>query len=160
MSIAACAHEAAPPVHTETGSTPHSTPQIEDDYRAQLDRSLRSEGDASAVLTDQEILDYATQPISPTKEDHRVLLGTHNGTPVRADYPCSDECPEHTTRVVYYAVPDAECERVDGELRGVHVPYGISVKLVAFCFPRILITNWREYLERSVWYGRRDGTRE
>jgi hypothetical protein len=62
---------------------------------------------------------------------------------VVADYPCSDLCPAATVRIIHYAVPADQCDRVGGALDNVHVPRGAGVRLTAFCRPPVLVTGAR-----------------
>ena len=97
-------------------------------------------------LTDQDILDYATAEYD--KEEmmfQKVELGSHNGMLLIAEFPCSDLCPDYTTRVIRYDVENEECEALGGVLQMVFVPSDIAMVEEEYCFPRVLVENWEEY---------------
>jgi hypothetical protein len=55
---------------------------------------------------------------------------------VVADYPCSDICPDYTTRIIHYAArPGAECDRIGGATVTRMVPVSIAVMRQQFCVP-------------------------
>ena len=42
--------------------------------------------------------------------EKRITLGLHHGVPVVVEFPCSDICPQYTTRIVHYDLaPGAAC---------------------------------------------------
>ncbi len=101
---------------------------------------------SSGQLTDQDILDYATAEYD--KEEmmfQTVEVGSHNGTMLIAEFPCSDLCPDYTTRVIHYDVENEECEALGGVLHMIFVPSGIAVVETEYCFPTVLVENWEEY---------------
>lgn len=150
LAVTACGH-AGP-------SSSGLTQRDFDDYRKQLDQWLQPEGDPSKSVTDQEILGHATQALSAERSFSRENLGRRNGIPVRVDYPCSDICPDHIVRIVYYAVPDHRCAAVGGSLRSYRVPNSIGTMEVPFCFPAIVIANWQAYVDSSNRFLRRSVT--
>lgn len=70
-----------------------------------------------------------------------MIIGAHHDTPVRVTFPCSDLCPEYTTRIIRYDIEQEECTKVGGETRRIQVPKGTSVAVENFCFPKILVDN-------------------
>jgi hypothetical protein len=98
-------------------------------------------------LTDQDVLDYATAWYD--KEEmmfERVEVGSHNGMLLIAEFPCSDLCPDNTTRVIRYDVENGECEALGGVLHMVFVPSDIAMVETEYCFPGVLVENWEKYI--------------
>jgi hypothetical protein len=92
-------------------------------------------------LTERDIADHAARPWNKSEMmNRRVRLGTHHGAYVVADYPCSDVCPDYTTRIIHYDIPPGiACAGVGGVLRYAIVPSGgISANRRAFCVPTVL----------------------
>ena len=105
-------------------------------------------GDTSLTeVSDEEILDYATRPYNKYKiEQHRVVLGSRGGAIVLAEYICSDICPEYTVRVVHYELSkDQNCSEVSGIEKEIRIPVAIAAMNKTYCFPKILIDNWKNY---------------
>lgn len=98
--------------------------------------------ESDSVLSDEELLDYANSPFEPTEVmNTEIILGSHNGTPIKVSFPCSDLCPQNTVRIISYEVDLAECEAVGGEIRSILVPIAITVMPQDFCVPAILPDN-------------------
>ena len=92
-------------------------------------------------ISDSDLLAYARSGFDRrAKMGKHEVLGLHQKALVVVDFPCSDLCPDHTTRIIHYDVPaDMKiCARVGGAIRQEWVPYVISVKQKPFCLPRIL----------------------
>lgn len=109
--------------------------------------TLVPDGPPNGQLTDQDILDYATAEYD--REEmmfQRVELGTHNGTLLIAEFPCSDLCPDYTTRVIRYDVENEECAAIGGVLHTVFVPAGVAMVEEEYCLPGVLVENWEEYI--------------
>ena len=97
--------------------------------------------------TDQDVLDYATSGYD--REEmmfQRVELGNHNGASLIAEFPCSDLCPDYTTRVIRYDVENEQCAAIGGVLYKMFVPAGIAMMEQEYCFPEILVEHWEEYI--------------
>lgn len=91
-------------------------------------------------LSDAALVGYAAQPF-----DHmammgkRITIGLHHGAPVVAEFPCSDVCPQYTTRIIHYDVaPGAACEAAGGVTQLRRVPFSIAMVERQFCVPRPL----------------------
>ena len=99
-------------------------------------------------LTEQSLLEYASQPYDKAKRAlDREVLGALNGGTVVANYICSDLCPDSTIRIVHFDVEPGEgCAAVGGIERSVVVPVAITARATAFCFPRVLAENWGAYI--------------
>jgi hypothetical protein len=83
-----------------------------------------------------------------------LQLGYHHGNRVMATHPCSDLCPDYTTRVVYYDLePGASCEASGGVNEEITVPVGIGAFPIPFCVPRALVG--KAGLMKDVGYIRR-----
>ena len=96
--------------------------------------------------TDQDILDYAaTQYDKEEMMFQTVELGRHNGALLIAEFPCSDLCPDYTTRVIRYDVENEECEAIGGVLHMIYVPVGVAMVETEYCVPRVLVEHWEEY---------------
>jgi hypothetical protein len=96
-------------------------------------------------LTDQDILDYASAEYD--KEEmmfQKVELGSHNGMLLIAEFPCSDLCPDYTTRVIRYDVENEECEALGGVLHKMFVPSGVAMVETEYCLPTVLVEHWGE----------------
>jgi hypothetical protein len=101
---------------------------------------------SSGQLTDQDILDYAASGYD--KEEmmlQKVEVGSHNGMALIAEFPCSDLCPDNTTRVIRYDVENEECEARGGVLHTMFVPSDIAMVEQEYCFPTVLVENWEAY---------------
>jgi hypothetical protein len=93
------------------------------------------------ALTSWDIAAYAERPYDKARRQNtREVLGTHHGVRVIAEYPCSDVCPDYTTRIIHYAVgPGRSCALIGGRAQTRLVPRGIAVSRQSFCVPKILI---------------------
>jgi hypothetical protein len=98
---------------------------------------------APRVLTDADLVAYAA-----ASYDHRammgkhIILGLHRGVAVVAEFPCSDVCPDYTTRIIHYDLaPGAACEAAGGVTQSRGVPMGIAVMKRDFCVPKPLATG-------------------
>ena len=70
--------------------------------------------------------------------DKTVILGTRNGVKLIAEYPCSDLCPDSTTRIIHYDIePGPECTKIGGTSRMEAVPISVAVAVRPFCEPNI-----------------------
>ena len=99
-------------------------------------------------ISEADLLDYATRQYDKALyQDPPHSLGSLNGAQVVVEYICSDVCPAYTVRIIHLAVPvDATCESVGGVQKSMVVPIAIGVTKKDFCFPRILVTHWEEYV--------------
>jgi hypothetical protein len=91
-------------------------------------------------LSDADLIAYAAQPF-----DHmammgkRVIIGLYRGAPVIAEFPCSDVCPQYTTRLIHYDIaPGAACAAAGGVTQVRRVPFSIAMVERAFCIPKPL----------------------
>jgi len=98
--------------------------------------------DQDETLTDNEILEYSTTEYDKAKMMHQtVVLGNHNGVSVIAEFPCSDLCPDYTTRIVRYDIDISQCSSVGGVIQTMYVPRGIALVEEDYCVPKILVEN-------------------
>ena len=94
---------------------------------------------SSQNVTDQEILEYAQAAYNKEEMmNQNIIIGMHNDLEVHAWFPCSDLCPEYTTRIIYYDTPKEECLNKGGIIKTYLVPVAISVQEQEFCIPQIL----------------------
>jgi hypothetical protein len=99
-------------------------------------------------LSDADVLKYASTLYDKAAVwNTRMVLGNLNGVDVVVEHPCSDVCPDHTVRVVRFAVlPGASCKAVGGVEKSLEIPEGIGVADKVFCFPRVLVEHWDAYI--------------
>jgi 5,10-methylene-tetrahydrofolate dehydrogenase/methenyl tetrahydrofolate cyclohydrolase len=72
-----------------------------------------------------------------------------DGTPVIAEFICSDVCPDYTVRVIRYELKkDQTCSRVGGVEKALRIPVGIAATDKKFCFPKVLVNNWDKYQKK------------
>jgi hypothetical protein len=93
----------------------------------------RKLSDADLVAYDAQSFDHAAMM------GKRVIVGLYNGVPVVAEFPCSDICPDYTTRIVHLDVaPGAACTAAGGVTQSRRVPFSIAMVERDFCIPRPL----------------------
>lgn len=80
-----------------------------------------------------------------TVEKQRVELGRLNGAAVVADFICSDVCPDYTVRVIQ---SDQTCRAVGGVEKAIRIPVGIGATDKVFCFPKVLVDNWKNHQKK------------
>jgi len=98
---------------------------------------------SDAPISDAAILAEVARPLTRDDQtrlmDRHEVIGTQNGVRVVIDYPCSDICPDYTTRVLHLDVaPGSACHAAGGVVREQWVPIGVAVESRPFCLPRIL----------------------
>jgi TonB family protein len=89
-------------------------------------------------ISDSELLAYVRSGFDRgAKTGKREILGLNGKAIVVVDFPCSDLCPDYTTRIIHYDVlADRKiCARVGGVIRQEWVPKGISAISMPFCLP-------------------------
>jgi len=91
-------------------------------------------------LSDADLVAYAAQPF-----DHmammgkRITIGLYRGAPVIAEFPCSDICPQYTTRIIRFDIaPGAACAAAGGVTQTRRVPFSIAMVEREFCIPKPL----------------------
>jgi hypothetical protein len=91
-------------------------------------------------LTDVELIAYDARPFDhAAMMGKRVTIGLYDGARVVADFPCSDVCPNYTTRIVHLDVaPGAACAAAGGVTEARRVPFSIAMVERDFCVPRPL----------------------
>ncbi|HKD21929.1 MAG TPA: hypothetical protein VKB71_07930 [Rhizomicrobium sp.] len=96
---------------------------------------------AGDTLTDDALVAYASNPYDrKEKLFHHEVLGVHHGVQVVADFPCSDICPDYTTRVIHYTVePGPDCDKIGGQSRVQVIPVSIAAMPKMFCAPAVLV---------------------
>jgi hypothetical protein len=92
------------------------------------------------TLTDAQIKAYAAKAfVKREKMFKQDVLGIHHGARVVADFPCSDVCPDYTTRVVHYDVePGPACDAIGGVSVRRSIPVGIGAAERTYCVPKVL----------------------
>ena len=105
--------------------------------------------DPNRELSDKELLRYAKSPFNKGEMMFKnIIIGKHNGIPVRVTFPCSDICPGNTMRVIRYDVDIPECENIGGLVKTIFIPRGIALMPEEFCFPKPIVeNNIYEFLE-------------
>ncbi|HLY78495.1 MAG TPA: hypothetical protein VKQ70_03920 [Caulobacteraceae bacterium] len=91
-------------------------------------------------LSDAELIAYDAQPFDhAAMMGKRVVVGLFHGARVVAEFPCSDVCPDYTTRIVHLDVaPGAACAAAGGVTEARRVPCSIAMVERDFCVPRPL----------------------
>ena len=91
-------------------------------------------------LTDAELIAYDSQPFDhAAMMGKRVVVGLYRRVRVVAEFPCSDVCPNYTTRIVHLDVaPGAACEAAGGVTQARRVPFSIAMVERDFCVPKPL----------------------
>jgi hypothetical protein len=91
-------------------------------------------------LTDADLTAYAAKPYDKAAMmEQTVTLGTHHGVTVVVDFPCSDVCPNYTTRIIHYGIgPGPACTAAGGVSVIREVPYSIAVVEKEFCVPKVV----------------------
>ncbi len=91
-------------------------------------------------ISDQTLAAYAVGPFDKSAKMGRLeILGVNHGARVVADFPCSDLCPDYTTRIIHYAVPPGpECARIGGVKAIIPTPRGIARIDEAYCVSRVV----------------------
>ena len=98
-----------------------------------------------STTSESALLAYASASYE-TVEKQRVELGRLNGAAVVADFICSDVCPDYTVRVIHYELQNAQtCRAVGGVEKAIRIPVGIGATDKVFCFPKVLVDNWKNY---------------
>lgn len=97
-------------------------------------------------LSDDALAALAAKPFDKAaKMGKSEVVGLHHRTPVLADYPCSDLCPQYTTRIIHYdKPPGADCGKAGGVTKSLTVPIGIAVTKKDFCVPKVLVDRGLE----------------
>ena len=95
---------------------------------------------SSTDLSDSELVTYARSDFDKAKMmNQEIVIGTYKGATVKASFPCSDLCPEATSRIIYLDVPALECQAAGGELKSLFVSAGIGLVNKEFCFPKAIV---------------------
>jgi hypothetical protein len=91
-------------------------------------------------LSDADLVAYAAKPFDKARLMFKqVRLGVNHGLVVLADFPCSDICPDYTTRIIHYDLgPGPACEAAGGVTATRAVPFSITVMEKQFCVPKVL----------------------
>lgn len=102
-------------------------------------RKLFQVTDPERTLTDEQLLEYARSPYDKKKMMHKkIIIGKHNGVPVKVSFPCGDLCPEYTKRIISYDVELDRCEEIGGVKKTIFITRGIAAIPENFCIPKIL----------------------
>lgn len=98
-------------------------------------------------ISESALLSYASTSYDKYRiEKQPVVLGLLDGTPIVADFICSDLCPNYTVRVIHFDLnKDQRCSSVGGVEKVIRIPVSIATMDKVFCFPRVLADNWEKY---------------
>ena len=93
------------------------------------------------TLSDADLIAYEASPYDhAAMMGKKVVVGLYQGAPVVAEFPCSDICPQYTTRVVHLdAQPGPACAAIGGVVQSRRVPFSIAVIDKDFCIPKPLV---------------------
>ena len=98
--------------------------------------------DSLKEISDEELLKYAESSFNKEKMMFKeMIIGKHNGVPIKVSFPCSDLCPNYTIRIIRYDVELDKCEEIGGIRKAIYVPFGIAMMPKGFCFPKIIVSN-------------------
>jgi len=113
-------------------------PACADNHGSNVSQSNQSQ---LADLSDGDLTALASSSYDKlTKQNTRVNIGRYHGAIVVADFPCSDLCPQETTRVIHFDVSvGVECDKAGGKSIAYAVPRGIGMSVQTFCVPAILV---------------------
>lgn len=102
---------------------------------------------APAALDAATLQAYAGKPWNKAAMMHTTVeLGRFRDTPVVAEFPCADVCPQHTIRIIHYRLPAAaNCADIGGVEKEVLVPVAITVIPTTFCIPEPLVASGQYY---------------
>lgn len=90
-------------------------------------------------LGDRDLARYAASKFDArAMMGRRIVLGTHRGARVVADFVCGDVCPAYTKRIIHYDVSPERCDAVHGKVVSQAVPRGPAVIGQPFCEPAVL----------------------
>ena len=91
-------------------------------------------------LSEADLVAYAAQPFDHmAMMDKCITIGLYRGAPVIAEFPCSDVCPQYTTRIIHYDIaPGAACAAAGGVTQLRRVPFSIAMVEREFCIPKPL----------------------
>jgi hypothetical protein len=100
---------------------------------------------------DRRLLEYASARYDKkAMYGKKIALGTNHGTDVVVEFPCGDVCPDYTQRIIHYQPPDgSSCAQVGGVEREIVVPSFVFTHK-SFCFPRVLVENWKSYYAGDI----------
>lgn len=92
------------------------------------------------AVADADLLAYSRSPFDKAQMMHKtVVLGTHRGNTLIAEFPCSDLCPTYTTRIIRYELkPGETCRARGGVSQERFVPHGIGMAKREYCVPPVL----------------------
>ena len=95
-------------------------------------------------LSDRDFAHYAASKFDQrAMMGRRLVLGSHGGTRVVADFVCGDVCPAYTKRIIHYDVPPERCGAVHGKVVSQLVPRGPAVIGQPLCEPPVLAGRQR-----------------
>ena len=95
---------------------------------------------AAGEVSDAELVAYAQRPFEKAEMMQRtIVLGSHRGTKLIAEFPCSDLCPQNTARIIRYELKAGEvCATLYRVQEEVFVPEGVGLAKRLLCVPAIL----------------------
>ncbi len=98
---------------------------------------------ADGAVSDADLRAYAARPFDKGQMMFKtVVLGTHHGNKLIAEFPCGDVCPAYTIRVIRYELkPGERCEARGGVLETLSVPQSIAMVKREFCIPPVLASK-------------------
>ncbi len=98
-------------------------------------------------ISESALLSYASTSYDKYRiEKQQVVLGLLDGTPIVADFICSDLCPNYTVRVIHFDLnKDQRCSAAGGVEKAIRIPVSIAATNKVFCFPKVLADNWEKY---------------
>ncbi len=90
-------------------------------------------------LSDSDIFELVTRDFDFEKvSGKKIIMGTHKGNIVVADFPCSDICPPNTVKIIRYDVEANQCMKRKGKVEELATPMSISMGLKSYCVPEVI----------------------
>lgn len=126
---------------------------VSDDENSE--QSSEVDNSADKALTDDDLLTYAKSSFDKAEMMGKdIIIGKHKDIAVRANFPCSDVCPDSTIRIIHYDIDPKlanMCNMVGGEVKSILVPIAITVRPQEFCFPKPIIESGiYEFVEKKA----------
>jgi len=105
-------------------------------------KNMTNNTNSNEELSDNDLLDYVNSDFDKEKMMNKeIIIGQHNGIPVRASFPCADMCPDRTTKVVSYDLEISECQKKGGVVKSTSTPSLSGTSSIELCFPKIIVEN-------------------
>jgi hypothetical protein len=96
-------------------------------------------GAATDPITDGDLVARASTVMSVKEAPLDRMLGIHKGAPVIVDIRCSEDCPQHTVRIIHYTVDAGPvCTKLGGDTAAISASFSMTTTKQNFCIPHVL----------------------